>query len=50
VQAEIGGVAFRTSLFPRDGTYLLPIKVAVRRSADLELGDTVHVLIRIEGR
>lgn len=30
VAAEINGVAFRTSLFPRDGSYLLPLKAKVR--------------------
>lgn len=32
----IGGGPFRTALFPRDGTYLLPLKVVVRRQAGLE--------------
>jgi hypothetical protein len=50
VEAEIGGVVFRTSLFPRDGTYLLPIKTAVQRSAGVALGDRIKVLVRIEGR
>ncbi len=30
VEARIGDVVFRTSLFPRDGTYLLPLKDKVR--------------------
>jgi hypothetical protein len=30
VEAAINGVVFRTSLFPRDGTYLLPLKDKVR--------------------
>ena len=50
VEAEIGGTVFRTSLFPRDGTYLLPIKTAVQRSAGVALGDKVHVLVRINSR
>jgi Domain of unknown function (DUF1905). len=50
VEAEIDGVAFRTSLFPRDGTYLLPVRAAVQRSADLALGDRVQVLMRIDSR
>jgi hypothetical protein len=48
VEAEIGEVTFTTSLFPRDGTYLLPVKTAVRRSAGLALGDRVKVQIRID--
>ncbi|MGB3338070.1 MAG: DUF1905 domain-containing protein [Devosia sp.] len=30
VEAAINGVIFRTSLFPRNGTYLLPLKDKVR--------------------
>ena len=50
VHAEIGGIAFTTSLFPRDGAYLLPLKVAVRRPLGIALGDRVRVKLRIEGR
>ena len=31
VHAEIDGTQFTTSLFPRDGGYLLPLKDAVRK-------------------
>ena len=31
VEAEIEGTQFRTSLFPKDGGYLLPLKDAVRK-------------------
>jgi hypothetical protein len=43
VEAAIGGVRFTTSLFPRDETYLLPIKVAVRRRAGITMGDDIEV-------
>ncbi|MGW6128448.1 DUF1905 domain-containing protein [Cellulomonas sp. NPDC055163] len=43
VLARVGGTAWETSLFPRDGRYLVPVKVAVRRAEGLELGDTVTV-------
>jgi len=43
VRAEIAGVAFRTSLFPRDGRYMLPVKAEVRRRARIGLGDVVDV-------
>lgn len=35
VEAKIGETAFTTSLFPRDGSYLLPLKVAARRTIDM---------------
>lgn len=50
VEAQIGSVAFRTSLFPKDGTYLLPIKVAVQRAADVTVGDRIQVSMVIKGR
>lgn len=43
VLARIDGTAWETSLFPRDGRYLVPVKAAVRRSEELDLGDTVTV-------
>lgn len=33
VEAWLGEVAFTTSLFPRNGGYLVPLKAAVRRDA-----------------
>jgi hypothetical protein len=50
VEARIGSVEFRTSLFPKDGSYLLPIKVAVQRAAGIGVGDTVDVAMRISSR
>ncbi len=47
VTAEIGDVRFTTSLFPKDGTYLLPLKVAVRRQVAVTVGDTVSVAMRV---
>lgn len=50
VEARIGGVTFETSLFPKDGGYLLPLKEAVRRPHGLGPGDdvTVEMSIRLE--
>ena len=49
VEAKIGEVTFQTSLFPKDGGYLLPLKDAVRRPHDLSPGDdvTVEMAIRL---
>lgn len=43
VEARVGEVVFETSLFPRDGGYLLPLKQAVRRPQGLAVGDQVAV-------
>lgn len=43
VSARIAGVRFTTSLIPRQGGYLLPVKVAVQRQAGVCLGDVIGV-------
>ena len=43
VVATIGAVQFTTSLFPKDGSYLLPLKDAVRRKISVTAGDAVQV-------
>lgn len=47
VEARIGDVTFATSLFPKDGGYLLPLKDAVRRPLGLVPGDAVAVRMRV---
>ncbi len=47
VEASVGGVAFTTALFPKDETYLLPLKAAVRRKADITVGDTVSIDVAV---
>jgi hypothetical protein len=47
VEVRIGDVDFTTSLFPRDGGYLLPIKAAVRGRTGLAKGDVASVALRI---
>ncbi|MFE4966449.1 DUF1905 domain-containing protein [Streptomyces sp. NPDC056660] len=50
VRAALGGAAFETSLFPRDGGYLLPLKNAVRKPQGLGAGDEVSVEMRVRLR
>ncbi|MFC9283192.1 DUF1905 domain-containing protein [Streptomyces collinus] len=47
VEARIGGTAFTTSLFPKDGGYLLPLKSAVRTGLGLGEGDDVTVQMAV---
>ena len=49
VTAEIGGTAWTTSLFPKDGGYLVPVKTHVRKAEQLELGDLVTVRLTVDG-
>jgi hypothetical protein len=41
VTVRIGRTTYRTSLFPKDDRYVVPVKAAVRSAEKLELGDTV---------
>ena len=47
VKARIGRTDFRTSLFPKGDRYLVPVKVAVRRAEQLELGDRVTIRLSL---
>ncbi len=49
VHIRIGRTEFQTSLFPRDGLYVVPIKVSVRKAESLDEGDevTVHLEVRL---
>jgi hypothetical protein len=46
VRAVIGGTEFGTALFPRDGCYLVPLRVAVRKAEGIDEGDVVTVTLR----
>jgi hypothetical protein len=50
VRATIKGVTFETSLFPKNETYLLPLKDAVRRKIEVTADDEVEVEMSIETR
>jgi hypothetical protein len=50
VEVRIGKTEFKTSLFPKDGLYLVPIKAIVRKAEKLEEGDEVDVHLRFEIR
>jgi hypothetical protein len=48
VSAQIGATRWTTSLFPKDGGYLVPVKAAVRQSEGLVVGDTVLVRLTVD--
>ena len=50
VRVRIGSTEWTTSLFPREGSYLVPVKDKVRRAETLTLGDRVAVQMCIEQR
>ena len=43
VVVRIGETEFRTALFPKDGCYLIPLKVVVREATGIELDDVLAV-------
>ena len=50
VSASIGGTSWTTSLFPKDGGYVVPLKDAVRRAEQIDVGDTVSVRLEVAPR
>lgn len=47
VKVTIGRTEFTTSLFPKDGIYLVPIKNAVRLPEKLALGQSIQVTLQV---
>ena len=47
VHVRIGKTAWQTSLFPKDGLYLVPIKASVRKAENLEEGDKVTIQLEV---
>jgi hypothetical protein len=43
VRAQIGDTSWTTSLMPKDGRYVLPLKDAVRNAEGVQEGDTITV-------
>ncbi len=47
VKVRIGGTQWKTSLFPKDGGYFVPIKDGVRKAEKLEEGDRVTLRLDV---
>ena len=47
VLVRLGASRWRTSLFPKDGSYLLPLRNSVRAAEGVEVGGTVAVALDI---
>lgn len=46
-RVRIGKTEWETSLWPKDGLYIVPIKTSVRKAEDLEEGDKVTVRLEV---
>jgi hypothetical protein len=47
VHAQIGKTAWTTSMFPKEGSYVVPIKTTVRKAETLEEGDEVTIQLSV---
>ncbi|SES27536.1 protein of unknown function [Pedococcus cremeus] len=48
VRGRVGRTDFETSLIPKDGRFLVPLKVVVRRAENLDVGDEVTVHLTLD--
>jgi hypothetical protein len=47
VTARIGDTEWTTSLWPKDGGYIVPLKTRVRKAEGLDIGDTAEVWLTV---
>jgi len=47
VTVKVGETEWTTSLFPKDGLYLVPIKSKIRKAESLNEGDTIRIRLEI---
>jgi hypothetical protein len=47
VHVRIGETEFQTSLFPKDGHYLVPVKMSVQKTENIGDGDEVTVRLEV---
>ncbi|NOH02900.1 MAG: DUF1905 domain-containing protein [Chloroflexi bacterium] len=47
VTARIGKTEWETSLFPKDGRYLVPIRMSAQKAEKLKEGDNVKIQIEV---
>jgi Domain of unknown function (DUF1905) len=47
VKIQIGETESKTSLFPKDGRYIVPVKASLRKAENLEEGDKITVRLEV---
>ena len=47
VRASIGETTWKTSLFPKDDRYIVPVKASIRKPLELEEGDLVTLRLEL---
>src|SRR3712207_1496236 len=48
VTARINGTTWTTSLWPKDDSYVVPLKTAVRRAETVDVGDRVTIRLTVD--
>ena len=48
VRARVGGTGWKTSLFPKDGGYIVPVKASVRAAESLEVGTRLTIRLDVD--
>ena len=48
VTARIGKTTWTTSLYPKDGRYIVPLKAAIRKAERIDVGDVVSVRLTVD--
>jgi hypothetical protein len=48
VTVQLGSTTWTTSLFPKNGGYIVPLKDAVRKAEDIEVGDEVSIQLTVD--
>ncbi len=49
-KVSVGDTSWKTALWPKDERYIVPLKDAVRRAEDLDIGDLVKVDLEVIGK
>lgn len=48
VTVRIGKTVYKTSLWPKDGRYIVPIKTNVRKAENIDEGDQVTIRLEVD--
>ena len=48
VAVRVGETRWTTSLFPKDGGYVVPLKDKVRKAEGIDVGETVTLLLTVD--
>jgi hypothetical protein len=49
VDVTVGNTTLYTALIPREGTYYVPLKAALRKAEGIELGDGLKLTLEVKG-